>query len=61
LQLGKYENIEIVMFAPGLADFSFSKWSKVTRVVAQEKRRGLSTLIILAAWEIWKHRNSCVF
>jgi hypothetical protein len=52
LQLGKYENIEIVMFAPGLADFSFSKWSKVTRVVAQEKRRGLSTLIILAAWEI---------
>lgn len=24
-------------------------------------RRGLNTLIILGAWTLWKHRNSCVF
>ena len=24
-------------------------------------RKGLNYLIILVAWEIWKHRNACVF
>jgi hypothetical protein len=24
-------------------------------------RKGLHYLIILVAWEIWKHRNACVF
>jgi hypothetical protein len=24
-------------------------------------RKGLNSLIILVAWEIWKHRNACVF
>lgn len=24
-------------------------------------RKGLNTLIILVAWELWKHRNRCVF
>uniref|UniRef100_A0A0A9BEL1 Uncharacterized protein n=1 Tax=Arundo donax TaxID=35708 RepID=A0A0A9BEL1_ARUDO len=24
-------------------------------------RKGLNSLIILAAWELWKHRNNCVF
>ena len=24
-------------------------------------RKGLNSLIILVAWEIWKHRNVCVF
>lgn len=25
------------------------------------KRRGLTLLMVLLAWEIWKHRNACVF
>lgn len=56
------QTLHVPNIAPGLADFSFPKWwSKVTRVAPKEKCRGLNSLIILAAWEIWKHRNSCVF
>ena len=29
--------------------------------VPKEMRKGLNSLIILVAWEIWKHRNDCVF
>jgi hypothetical protein len=24
-------------------------------------RKGLNSLVILVAWETWKHRNDCVF
>ena len=27
----------------------------------KQHRNGLNSLIILGAWIIWKHRNSCVF
>jgi hypothetical protein len=36
-------------------------WKKVAAAVPKEARKGLNSLIILVAWEIWKHRNSCVF
>jgi len=36
-------------------------WSRVTRQVAKEKRKGFHSLVILVAWSIWKHRNRCVF
>jgi hypothetical protein len=29
--------------------------------VNKEHRKGVNTLIILGAWIIWKHRNTCVF
>ena len=29
--------------------------------VPKAERKGLNSLIILVAWEVWKHRNSCVF
>jgi hypothetical protein len=32
-------------------------WSKITR----GSRKGLNSLIILVAWELWKHQNACVF
>lgn len=41
-------------------DFA-SWWGKATRRVAKEQRKGLSTLIILGAWTIWKHRNAGLF
>ncbi|RCV36691.1 hypothetical protein SETIT_8G002500v2 [Setaria italica] len=41
---------------------SFSaSWGRVIRAAPKELRKGLNSLIILVAWEIWKHRNSCVF
>jgi hypothetical protein len=29
--------------------------------VPKEQKSGLNSLIILVAWELWKHRNDCVF
>ena len=29
--------------------------------VPKEIRKGLNSLIILVAWELWKHRNAWVF
>jgi hypothetical protein len=29
--------------------------------VPKDLRKGLKSLIILVAWELWKHRNSIVF
>ena len=34
------------------------KWLSMFR---KDLRKGLNSLIILVAWEIWKHHNSCVF
>ena len=40
----------------------FSKWWwKAISSVPKAERKGLNSLIILIAWEVWKHRNSCVF
>uniref|UniRef100_C6JRM6 Reverse transcriptase zinc-binding domain-containing protein n=1 Tax=Sorghum bicolor TaxID=4558 RepID=C6JRM6_SORBI len=36
-------------------------WKRSIAAVPKEIRKGLNSLIILVAWEIWKHRNSCVF
>lgn len=38
-----------------------SWWSKAVRAVDKESNKRLNSLIILVAWEIWKHRNHCVF
>jgi hypothetical protein len=48
--------------APNIAETFFPKWwRKVVKLVPKERRHGLNSLIILTAWEIWKHMNSCVF
>ncbi|GJN17837.1 hypothetical protein PR202_gb04939 [Eleusine coracana subsp. coracana] len=36
-------------------------WRRTIKSPPMEQRKGLNSLIILAAWEIWKHRNDCVF
>ncbi|WVZ82995.1 hypothetical protein U9M48_030188 [Paspalum notatum var. saurae] len=36
-------------------------WSGAVNQVPKEVKKGLNSLIILVAWEIWKHRNDCVF
>jgi len=45
---------------PSVSRFS-GWWRKVIKAVPKEVRRGLNSLIILVAWEVWKHRNDCVF
>ncbi|RCV06200.1 hypothetical protein SETIT_1G144200v2 [Setaria italica] len=36
-------------------------YSRKNRSVPKELRKGLNSLIILVAWDLWKHRNACVF
>ncbi|GJN35167.1 hypothetical protein PR202_gb23914 [Eleusine coracana subsp. coracana] len=47
---------------PGQDDDVFAEWWKKARKHADKtKRKGLNSLIILGAWTLWKHRNSCVY
>ena len=45
-----------------VVDLSFEDWwtNASNRIIGQVQK-GLNSIIILGAWSIWKHRNSCVF
>jgi len=45
----------------GLSGEGASWWYQAIKNLPKEIRKGLNLLIILVAWEIWKHRNDCVF
>jgi hypothetical protein len=36
-------------------------WSQATKNRPKEVRKGINSLVTLVAWEIWKHRNDCIF
>jgi len=41
---------------------SFAEWwRKSWRKVRKQDKKGFNSLVILGAWILWKHRNSCVF
>ena len=47
---------------PSASETRFSLWWKrALSAVPKGIRKGLNSLIILVSWEVWKHRNSCVF
>ena len=47
---------------PSVSETRFSLWWKrALSAVPKGIRKGLNSLIILVSWEVWKHRNSCVF
>lgn len=35
-------------------------WCTATKAVPKEMKKSVNSLIILVAWEIWKHRDACV-
>ena len=39
-----------------LADWWKKSWRKIPK-----HKKGFNSLIILGAWILWKHRNTCVF
>ncbi|KAJ1283975.1 hypothetical protein BS78_03G168900 [Paspalum vaginatum] len=40
---------------------STMRWSLAVMRVSKENKKGFNTLIILVTWELWIHRNACVF
>ncbi|WVZ83681.1 hypothetical protein U9M48_030806, partial [Paspalum notatum var. saurae] len=46
---------------PQPEDRSFMGWSNAVCWAPKDLKKGLSSLFILVAWEVWKHRNACVF
>ena len=50
------------VLAPGLDDEFFEDWwANACERVAGQAKKGLNSIIILGAWNLWYHRNSCVF
>jgi hypothetical protein len=36
-------------------------WSKFELAVPKLQRKGFNSIVLLVAWRLWKHRNTCVF
>jgi hypothetical protein len=48
--------------SPSLGEGIFQEWWRLAeRRVSAVMKKGFNTLVVLVAWWIWKHRNSCVF
>jgi hypothetical protein len=38
-----------------------SWWDRASAALPKEERKGFNSLVIIVAWELWKHSNACVF
>jgi hypothetical protein len=48
--------------APQAEESIFQEWwQRVLSLVSSPYKKGLSSLIILGAWTLWRHHNDCVF
>ena len=57
-----FSRLGIATLAPSNGDSVFADWWRLAhRRMAKQHKKGLNSLIMLGAWLIWKHRNSCVF
>jgi hypothetical protein len=57
-----FNQVGLSHLAPAAAESSFDDWwESVGASISGEECKGVNSLIILGAWCIWKHRNSCVF
>jgi hypothetical protein len=36
-------------------------WREAERNVSKHKKKGFNSIVTLVAWQIWKHRNACVW
>ena len=54
--------LHLPALVPSTSDTKFSSWwRKGLRLIPKDLQKGFNSLVILVAWETWKHRNSCVF
>ncbi|GJN03512.1 hypothetical protein PR202_ga20967 [Eleusine coracana subsp. coracana] len=50
-----------VILLSELLYYHIFKYAKICVNSPKETQKGVNSLIILTAWVLWKHRNSCVF
>ena len=56
------QDLGLQALAPGLDDEVFDDWwEKVNNRVSGQVQKGVNSLVILGAWNMWNHRNWCVF
>jgi hypothetical protein len=54
--------VGLLQLVPQPADGVFEDWWCASSSRVQDHlRSGFNSMVILGAWAIWKHRNSCVF
>lgn len=54
--------VHLEAVVPTQHEISFQDWwQRAERRVGREQRKGFNTLVMLMAWQTWKHRNRCVF
>jgi len=54
--------LHLPALVPSTLDTKFSSWwRKGLRLIPKDLQKGFNSLVILVAWETWKHRNSCIF
>jgi hypothetical protein len=57
-----FRQFGFAVLAPQATDSCFASWwGRIIKVVPKEKKKGMNTIIILIAWQLWKFRNQCVF
>ena len=57
-----HQKLGLVSLSPQPSDTHFSSWwCKSINGLPKDPKKGLNSLIIMVAWELWKHRNFCVF
>jgi hypothetical protein len=56
-----FQYLNLVVDLPTAESSSFPAWwCNTIQAAPKDMWKGLNSLIILVAWEVWKHRNSCV-
>jgi hypothetical protein len=55
------QQFNLQILAPQTDPSFFDWWAAASSRVDGQVQKGLNSIIILAAWSIWKHRNRCVF
>jgi len=56
------QGLGLQALAPGLDDEIFDDWwDNLSSRVSCQIRKGANYLVILGAWNLWNHRNMCVF
>ncbi|WVZ52503.1 LOW QUALITY PROTEIN: hypothetical protein U9M48_003556 [Paspalum notatum var. saurae] len=55
------QKLNQVMRPPDSGSRLNSWWCRTVSSLPKELRKGFNSLVLLVSWELWKHRNACVF